>query len=119
MRNTRNELSTIAIYVTLDKQNINFYKNEDLKSNFKSIPLTTILKLSRSFQSLNCFDINYYVQNEIHTSILCAKSLGIMKNWTNAITEFKECDLQINYHEMTFDFDFINSLSNSTSKLNM
>jgi len=100
-----NMIVTKSTYITLDKKEINLHSNTKIDKNsiLKSITLSNINKLSKSFKNSNCFDIDSKSFNTLNTIILCANSQKEMIEWIDAILSFKECGINLKYKEMEFD----------------
>ena len=120
MSNQMNAITAKPVYVTLDRNSFNLYAktNEQIQA-IKSISLIDIFGTSQSFKNSNCFDINSKEDKKspVQTIILCSETKEKMHEWNQAIEDFKLCGVNVNYHEMSFNF-LNNILSNNGGKSN-
>jgi hypothetical protein len=106
------------IFLALNKNNLSFFLSTKTISLFNIIKLERILRITQRFANTFCFDI---VENEVENSALlkgpvslCAPNILEMKQWIDAIEEFKECSVSLNpmlnNKRVIADFQKINTL---------
>ena len=78
---------------------MSLFKSFNPSSLFQVVNLDVIQRVSLEYKNTFCFDI---IINKIHRNqftsgplSLCAKSLIDMRDWINAILEFKECNINV------------------------
>lgn len=106
VKNTENlssEIRLLPIYVVLTRNSFNLYTTNDPSSMFFTIKLKQIELISQQekLKDLHCFDIladitttelNKLLANGIS---LCAKDELDMQDWISAISDIKECQIDI------------------------
>jgi len=117
-------LLVTPIFVALNKNNLSFFLSTKSISLFNIIKLDNILRITQRFSNSFCFDI---IENDVKNLALltgpvtlCASNILELKQWIDAIEEFKECQVNINpmlnNKRVIADFQKINTLL--TDKMN-
>jgi hypothetical protein len=128
---TQSDFNTIIatpIYLSLTQQNLSLFTNFNSNSLFQTIHLSDITRIiqPKKFIHTFCFEIisikklSAYAESSAKVLqsplTLCGLSSSQMKEWVNAIQEFKQCHLNINQtsgDKILYDFEKVNELLNS------
>lgn len=93
------KITVFPVFVSLNKHTLSVFKSFEPASLFQVVNLDVIQRVTLEYKNTFCFDI---IINRIHRNqftsgplTLCAKSLNEMRDWINAVLEFKECKIKV------------------------
>jgi hypothetical protein len=121
------EITVVPIFVSLNKHTLSLFKSFKPTSLFQVVNLDLIQRVTLGYKNTLCFDIiiNNYHKKQFTSGplTLCAKDIKEMKNWINAILEFKECKIKVKNNDhngkILVDFNKMNKLIKRKGAFNM
>lgn len=88
-------IKTVPVYVNLNMYTLSLQMGLSLRTQFDTIKVRNILKVTKKFRNANCFEIieDKVIEKTLAKSpiVLCAGNPKILFDWVKALQEFKDC----------------------------